>query len=70
MRLNIAGVVGVGKSSLSEYLQDEGYTVFKEQTCAFNTKKVEKVLEPGKHIELANIQSRIINFNSINYKQF
>ena len=28
--INLAGVVGVGKSSLSEYLQDEGYTVFKE----------------------------------------
>ena len=30
MRLNIAGVVGVGKSSLCNILEDEGYTVFKE----------------------------------------
>jgi deoxyadenosine/deoxycytidine kinase len=28
--INLAGVVGVGKSSLSEYLQVEGFTVFKE----------------------------------------
>ena len=30
MRLNIAGVVGVGKSSLCNILEDEGYTIFKE----------------------------------------
>ena len=30
MTLNIAGVVGVGKSSLTKILEDEGYKVFKE----------------------------------------
>ena len=30
MELNIAGVVGVGKSSLTKLLEDDGYTVFKE----------------------------------------
>ena len=30
MKLNIAGVVGVGKSSLCNILEDEGYTIFKE----------------------------------------
>ena len=28
--INLAGVVGVGKSSLSECLGEEGYTIFKE----------------------------------------
>ena len=30
MDLNIAGVVGVGKSSLTKLLEDDGYTIFKE----------------------------------------
>ena len=30
MKLNIAGVVGVGKSSLCNILEDEGYIIFKE----------------------------------------
>ena len=30
MELNIAGVVGVGKSSLTKLLEDDGYQIFKE----------------------------------------
>ena len=38
--INLAGVVGVGKSSLSEYLQEEGYTIFKEPV--FNNPLLDK----------------------------